>query len=48
MWIYEMDVATLFLMLASDITRDVEELDNALRVRLLRIWMWFLTFFPHG
>jgi len=40
-----MDVATLFLMLASDMTRDVEELDDILRVRLLRIWMWFLTFF---
>jgi len=47
MWICEMDIATLFLMLASDMTRDMEESDDALRVRSLRIWMWFLMFFPH-
>ena len=47
MWIYEMDVAMLFLMLVLDMTRDVEELDDTLRVRSSRIWMWFLTFFSH-
>ena len=48
MWICEMNVAMLFLMLASDMTRDMEESDDALRVRSLRIWMWFLTFFSCG
>ena len=43
-WIYDIEVATWFLMLASEMTMEEKGLDNVLKVMLLRFLMWFLMF----
>ena len=43
-WIYDIEVATWFLMLMSEMTIEEERLDDALKMMLLRFLMWFLMF----
>ena len=47
-WIYNIEVATWFLMLVSEMIIGEEGLDNTLKVMLLRFLMWFLMFEEHG
>ena len=47
-WIYDIDMATWFLMLALDITMEDKGLDDALNMMSLRFLMWFLVFEEYG
>ena len=47
-WICNIEVATWFLMLASETTIEEEGFDDTLNVMLSRFFMWFLMFEEHG
>jgi len=46
-WIYTIDMATWFLILASDTTIEDEGLEDTLNVMSSRFLMWFLIFEEH-
>ena len=47
-WMCEMEVATWFLILASDTTMDEKELEDALSVISSKFSMYYLTFEEQG
>jgi len=47
MWMCEMDIATWFLMLISNMTMAKEGLEEAVRMMSLRFLIWILTLFSY-